>query len=46
MHGGSPRGHLIELLTGGHAHVDFETAIADLPEALRGAKPAGLPDSP
>lgn len=46
MHDGSPRGHLIELLTGGHAHVDFERAIADLPVALRGAKPAGLPHSP
>jgi DinB superfamily len=42
----SLREHLIELLSGGHAHLDFETAIADLPEALWGARPAGLPHTP
>ena len=40
------RQHLIELLGGGSAHVDFETAIADLPVAARGVKPAGAPHSP
>jgi uncharacterized damage-inducible protein DinB len=37
------RQHLLELLDGGNAHLDFEAAIADLPAELRGAKPAGLP---
>jgi hypothetical protein len=31
------REHVIYLLDGGGAHLDFETAIADLPEELRGA---------
>ena len=30
------RDHLVELLQGGHAHLNFEAAIAGLPEALRG----------
>jgi hypothetical protein len=42
----SLRRHLVELLQGGHAHLDFESAIDGLPEALRGAKPAGLPHTP
>ncbi len=37
------REHLRELLGGGHAHLDFERAIADLPAELRGARPPGLP---
>jgi DinB superfamily len=44
MHG--LRQHLLELLKGGHAHPDFEAAIADLPPDLRGAKPPGLPHTP
>jgi hypothetical protein len=40
------RQHLLELLDGGHAHPDFEAAIAGLPADLRGAKPAGLPHTP
>jgi hypothetical protein len=40
------RHHLLELLDGGHAHPDFEAAIADLPADLRGAKPPGLPHTP
>jgi hypothetical protein len=40
------RKHLIELLDGGQAHLDFETAIADLPVEARGVKPAGLTHSP
>ena len=40
------RQHLLELLDGGHAHPDFEAAIAGLPAELRGAKPPGLPHTP
>jgi len=40
------RKHLLELLDGGHAHPDFEAAIAGLPADLRGAKPTGLPHTP
>ncbi len=46
MHEDSLRNHLLELLGGGHAHLDFDTAIADLPVALRGARPEGLPHTP
>jgi hypothetical protein len=42
----SLRDHLLYLLRGGGAHLDFEAAIADLPVALRGAKPPGLPHTP
>ena len=42
----SLRRHLLELLDGGHAHPDFEAAIAGLPAELRGAKPPGLPHTP
>ena len=37
------REHLIELLAGGHAHLTFDQAIADLPEHLRGVRPPNLP---
>jgi hypothetical protein len=37
------RQHLTELLDGGHAHLDFESAIADLPAELRGARVPGMP---
>jgi hypothetical protein len=40
------RDHLLYLLRGGGAHLDFEAAIADLPAGLRGGKPAGLPHTP
>jgi hypothetical protein len=40
------RDHLLYLLRGGGAHLDFEKAIADLPPALRGAKAAGTPHTP
>ena len=40
------RQHLISLLTEGNAHVDFESAIADLPAALRGTRPHGVDHSP
>ena len=41
----SLREHLLYLLRGGGAHLDFEKAIAGLPPELRGAKPSGLPFS-
>ena len=40
------REHLLTLLRGGEAHLDFEKAIADLPARLRGAKPPGEPHTP
>jgi hypothetical protein len=42
----SLREHLLELLTGGHAHAKFEDAIKDLPAKLRGVKPQNFPHSP
>lgn len=42
----SLRVHLLELLRGGSAHLDFDAALPHLPDALRGATPAGLPHSP
>src|SRR6267154_4586852 len=35
------RDHVLELLKGGHAHVDLETAIKGVPAKLRGKKPRG-----
>jgi hypothetical protein len=40
------REHVVALLEGGHAHVQFEEAVADWPNELRGAKPAGQPFTP
>lgn len=40
------RDHLLYLLRGGGAHLNFEAAFAGLPVELRGAKPAGIPHSP
>ena len=37
------RKHLLYLLGGGGAHVDFDSAIAGWPAKLRGSKPKGLP---
>lgn len=37
------RDHLLELLRGRSAHLDFEAAIKDLPAELRGKKASGLP---
>ncbi len=37
------RQHLLYLLRGGGAHLDFEKAIASLSPELRGVKPAGIP---
>ncbi|MFP3941601.1 MAG: DinB family protein [Thermoanaerobaculia bacterium] len=38
--------HLVRVLDGRNAHVDFEGAVADLPAALRGRRPEGMPHSP
>src|SRR5437867_7091283 len=37
------REHVLYLLRGGGAHVDFEAAVIGLPAAMLGAKPAGAP---
>lgn len=42
----SLRQHLLELLTGGHAHAAFDAAIKNLPIALRGKRPKGAKHSP
>jgi hypothetical protein len=39
----SLRDHLLELLRGGSAHLDFEQAIGGLPPGLRGARAPSLP---
>jgi hypothetical protein len=39
------RKHVNDLLGGGGAHADFDTAIEGLPAALRGKRPAGAPHS-
>ena len=40
------REHVLYLLGGGGAHVDFESAVADLSPELRGTKPPGQPHTP
>jgi hypothetical protein len=40
------REHLLYLLRGGGAHLDFEKAVAGLPAELRGKKPPGSPHTP
>ena len=40
------REHLLYLLRGGGAHLHFDAAVADLPPALRGARPPGIPHTP
>jgi uncharacterized damage-inducible protein DinB len=42
----SLREHLLYLLRGGGAHLDFEHAIATLPPKLRGGKVENLPHTP
>jgi hypothetical protein len=42
----SLRDHLLELLKGGKAHLDFDAAIKGLPANLRGKRPKGSPHSP
>jgi hypothetical protein len=45
-HTESLRKHLLYLLGGKGAHLDFDQAIAGLPEKLRGARPAGVSHTP
>ena len=45
-HDKPPREHLLYLLQEGGAHLNFAAAIADLPVALRGSKPAHVPHTP
>src|SRR5712692_10078547 len=40
------RDHLLYLLKGGGAHLDFTAAVARLAPKLRGGKPAGVPHTP
>jgi hypothetical protein len=40
------REHLLYLLRGGGAHLDFDKAVAGLPPELRGRRPHGLPHGP
>lgn len=40
------REHLVKLLQGGDAHVDFEAAVKNLPAELRGKRPKGAEHSP
>ncbi len=40
------RQHLLDLLRGGDAHLDFEAVIADWPDELQGVKPVGIPHTP
>jgi hypothetical protein len=41
----SLRKHLLELLSGGGAHVTFDNAIAGLPAGMRGQKPVSVDHS-
>ena len=34
---------LLDAMSGGHAHVEFESAVKDFPPETRGMKPAGAP---
>src|SRR5579862_530957 len=45
-HDQSLREHLLYLLDGGGAHLDFDAAVSGLPAALRGVRPSGLPHTP
>ena len=40
------REHLLYLLKGGSAHLNFDKAIDGLPVKLRGVKPTGVPHTP
>ncbi len=45
-HDATLRQHLLELLHGGHAHADFDTAVRGLAPTLRGKRPKGAEHSP
>src|SRR5947209_8452972 len=38
--------HVIQLLRGGDAHADFDTAVKDMPYDLQGVRPQGSAHSP
>jgi len=40
------RNHLLQLLSGSWAHLEFHQAIADFPAEMRGTKAKGLPHTP
>ncbi len=40
------RQHLLNLLKGGDAHLQFDSAVKNLPADLRGKRPEGAPHSP
>jgi hypothetical protein len=40
------RQHVLSLLKGGNAHVDFDSAFKDFPTELRGKRPKGTQHSP
>lgn len=40
------REHVLWLLDGGNAHLDFEAAVGDLPAEFRGARPPSVPHTP
>jgi len=40
------REHLLSLLNGGDAHQDIDSAIDEIPAAVRGKRPTGSPHSP
>ncbi|HUH64255.1 MAG TPA: DinB family protein [Terracidiphilus sp.] len=42
----SLRQHIVKLLTGGDAHVEFDAAVDGLPTELRGKRPPGAEHSP
>ncbi len=46
MNDAALREHVLYLLDGGGAHLDFEKAVAGLPVELRGAKAPNIPHSP
>lgn len=40
------RDHVLHLLRGGGAHLDFDSALSDLPHNHQGAQPKSLPHTP
>ena len=45
-HDSALREHLVQLLTGSHAHVNFNAAIKGLPMELQGKRPEGADHTP
>lgn len=46
MNNAALRDHVLYLLDGGGAHLDFDKAVAGLPDEIRGAKAANIDHSP